>query len=95
LALWQAKALAEKNMRDLLAQREQAERNVIIFWEAIPQTFILLCIFYAFNSIKFFLQRLAETLDADVKRWSSGKEGNLRALLSTLQYVWFILLASF
>ncbi|OWM66388.1 hypothetical protein CDL15_Pgr013605 [Punica granatum] len=53
-----AKALAEKNMRDLLAQREQAERN-----------------------------RLAETLDADVKRWSSGKEGNLRALLSTLQYI--------
>ncbi|KAI9166202.1 hypothetical protein LWI28_027911 [Acer negundo] len=53
-----AKALAEKNMRDLLVQREQTERN-----------------------------RLAETLDADVKRWSSGKEGNLRALLSTLQYI--------
>ncbi|MCD7459745.1 hypothetical protein HAX54_041855 [Datura stramonium] len=53
-----AKALAEKNMRDLQAQREQAERN-----------------------------RLAETLDAEVKRWSSGKEGNLRALLSTLQYI--------
>ncbi|GMJ07915.1 AUXILIN-LIKE4 [Hibiscus trionum] len=53
-----AKALEEKNMRDLLAQREQAERN-----------------------------RVAETLDADVKRWSSGKEGNLRALLSTLQYI--------
>lgn len=53
-----AKALAEKNMRDLQAQREKAERN-----------------------------RLAETLDAEVKRWSSGKEGNLRALLSTLQYI--------
>ncbi|KAK4781101.1 hypothetical protein SAY87_017207 [Trapa incisa] len=53
-----AKALAEKNMRDLLVQKEQAERS-----------------------------RLAETLDADVKRWSSGKEGNLRALLSTLQYI--------
>ncbi|KAF5736021.1 Chaperone DnaJ-domain superfamily protein putative isoform 1 [Tripterygium wilfordii] len=53
-----AKALAEKNMRDLLAQREQMERN-----------------------------RLAESLDADVRRWSSGKEGNLRALLSTLQYI--------
>ncbi|KAJ1420765.1 DnaJ domain containing protein, partial [Sesbania bispinosa] len=53
-----AKALEEKNMRDLLAQREQAERN-----------------------------RLAETLDAEVRRWSSGKEGNLRALLSTLQYI--------
>ncbi|CAL5334786.1 unnamed protein product [Camellia sinensis] len=53
-----AKALVEKNMRDLLAQREQAERN-----------------------------RLAEALDAEVKRWSSGKEANLRALLSTLQYI--------
>ncbi|KAL2527899.1 Chaperone DnaJ-domain superfamily protein [Forsythia ovata] len=53
-----AKALAEKNMRDLLAQREQEERN-----------------------------RVAETLDVEVKRWSSGKEGNLRALLSTLQYI--------
>ncbi|XP_041021982.1 LOW QUALITY PROTEIN: auxilin-like protein 1 [Juglans microcarpa x Juglans regia] len=53
-----AKALAEKNMRDVLAQKEQAERN-----------------------------RLAVSLDADVKRWSSGKEWNLRALLSTLQYI--------
>ncbi|XP_059637643.1 auxilin-like protein 1 [Cornus florida] len=53
-----AKALAEKNKRDLRAQKEQAERN-----------------------------RLAEVLDADVKRWSNGKEGNLRALLSTLQYI--------
>ncbi|VAH77778.1 unnamed protein product [Triticum turgidum subsp. durum] len=31
--------------------------------------------------------RLAEFLDPEVKRWSNGKEGNLRALLSTLQYV--------
>ncbi|KAK4346861.1 hypothetical protein RND71_033200 [Anisodus tanguticus] len=53
-----AKALAEKNMRDLQAQREQVERN-----------------------------KLSDTLDAEVKRWSSGKEGNLRALLSTLQYI--------
>ncbi|XP_074567782.1 uncharacterized protein LOC141824396 [Curcuma longa] len=53
-----AKALAEKNLRDVLAQREQAERN-----------------------------RLAEYLDPDIKRWSNGKEGNLRALLSTLHYI--------
>ncbi|XP_057785814.1 auxilin-like protein 1 isoform X1 [Salvia miltiorrhiza] len=53
-----AKALAEKNTRDLLAQKEQAERS-----------------------------RLAESLDADIKRWATGKEGNLRALLSTLQYI--------
>ncbi|GJR40107.1 auxilin-like protein 1 [Tanacetum coccineum] len=53
-----AKALAEKNTRDLVAQKEQAERN-----------------------------RLAEVLDAEVKRWCSGKQGNLRALLSTLQYI--------
>lgn len=31
--------------------------------------------------------RCADALDAQVKRWSSGKEGNLRALLSTLQYI--------
>ncbi|KAL5227137.1 hypothetical protein ABZP36_015402 [Zizania latifolia] len=53
-----AKALEEKNMRDMLAQREQTERH-----------------------------RLAEFLDPEVKRWSNGKEGNLRALLSTLQYI--------
>ncbi|XP_063935298.1 auxilin-related protein 1-like [Daucus carota subsp. sativus] len=32
-------------------------------------------------------KRLAESLDAEFKRWSIGKEGNLRALLSTLQYI--------
>ncbi|CAH9087061.1 unnamed protein product [Cuscuta epithymum] len=31
--------------------------------------------------------RLAEALDIELKRWSCGKEGNLRALLSTLQYI--------
>ncbi|KAJ0229661.1 hypothetical protein HA466_0314640 [Hirschfeldia incana] len=53
-----AKALAEKNDRDLQVQREQAEKN-----------------------------RIGETLDVEIKRWGAGKEGNLRALLSTLQYV--------
>ncbi|KAI3786849.1 hypothetical protein L1987_40867 [Smallanthus sonchifolius] len=53
-----AKALAEKNQRDLQSQREQEERN-----------------------------RISETLDVEIKRWAAGKEGNLRALLSTLQYV--------
>ncbi|KAH9616004.1 hypothetical protein KSS87_017143 [Heliosperma pusillum] len=53
-----AKALAEKNARDLEAQREQAERH-----------------------------RISDTLDVEIKRWAAGKEGNLRALLSTLQYV--------
>ncbi|XP_018484369.1 auxilin-related protein 2 isoform X2 [Raphanus sativus] len=53
-----AKALAEKNDRDLQVQREQAEKN-----------------------------RIGETLDVEIKRWGAGKEANLRALLSTLQYV--------
>ncbi|XP_010532937.1 PREDICTED: auxilin-related protein 2-like [Tarenaya hassleriana] len=53
-----AKALAEKNERDLQAQKEQAERH-----------------------------RISETLDVEIKRWALGKEGNLRAMLSTLQYV--------
>ena len=47
-------------------------------------------------------QRIGETLDAEIKRWAAGKEGNLRALLSTLQYVcthinlcnWIISIAS-
>ncbi|KAL5982756.1 hypothetical protein ACLOJK_016832 [Asimina triloba] len=53
-----AKALAEKNERDMQTQRDQAERH-----------------------------RISETLDVEIKRWAAGKEGNLRALLSTLQYV--------
>ncbi|XP_073009007.1 auxilin-related protein 1-like [Typha latifolia] len=53
-----AKALAEKNERDMQTQKEQAERH-----------------------------RIGETLDFEVKRWAAGKEGNLRALLSTLQYI--------
>ncbi|KAK9988541.1 hypothetical protein SO802_028780 [Lithocarpus litseifolius] len=57
---FRAKALAEKNERDLQTQREQADRHWIV-----------------------------ETLDAEIKRWASGKEGNLRALLSTMQYVCF------
>ncbi|CAN4099703.1 unnamed protein product [Withania somnifera] len=31
--------------------------------------------------------RLSETLNYDIKRWATGKEGNLRALLSSLQHV--------
>ncbi|KAL3334824.1 hypothetical protein AABB24_031174 [Solanum stoloniferum] len=31
--------------------------------------------------------RLADTLNYDIKRWATGKEGNLRALLSSLQHV--------
>lgn len=93
LALFQAKALAEKNMRDLLAQREQAERNVRIFLNTEEDSGIAYFVFLidCFGSNIFF-QRLAETLDADVRRWSSGKEGNLRALLSTLQYVCVVFL---
>ncbi|KAE8772777.1 Auxilin-related protein 2 [Hordeum vulgare] len=53
-----AKALAEKNERDMNVQREQAERD-----------------------------RISESLDFEIKRWAAGKEGNLRALLSTMQYV--------
>lgn len=50
------------------------------------------CIFCVYQrlpaDIHFFLwQRIAETLDFEIKRWAAGKEGNLRALLSTLQYV--------
>ncbi|GAV71928.1 DnaJ domain-containing protein [Cephalotus follicularis] len=32
-------------------------------------------------------RRLADTLDFEIKRWAAGKEGNMRALLSSLQQV--------
>lgn len=32
-------------------------------------------------------QRISETVDAEIKRWATGKEGNMRALLSSLQIV--------
>ncbi|TKY74235.1 Auxilin-related protein 1 [Spatholobus suberectus] len=32
-------------------------------------------------------QKIADTADVQIKRWAAGKEGNMRALLSTLQYV--------
>ena len=40
-------------------------------------------------------QMIAETVDIEIKRWAAGKEGNMRALLSSLQYVCscFLLLA--
>jgi len=87
---FQAKALAEKNMRDMLAQREQAEKHVrlLVIRKLKNLQFLnnLFCMDFSF----FLVQRLAEFLDPEVKRWSNGKEGNLRALLSTLQYVGFI-----
>ena len=33
------------------------------------------------------LQRAGDMLDAEIKKWAAGKQGNVRALLSTLQYV--------
>ncbi|ONL96184.1 hypothetical protein ZEAMMB73_Zm00001d028489 [Zea mays] len=33
------------------------------------------------------VKRIGDTLDFEIKRWSTGKQGNLRALLSTLQYI--------
>lgn len=43
--------------------------------------------FHLYDPDLVWLQRIAETLDIEVRRWAAGKEGNLRALLSTLQYV--------
>jgi hypothetical protein len=31
--------------------------------------------------------RIGDTLDFEIKRWSTGKQGNLHAFLLTLQYV--------
>ncbi|KAF4369752.1 hypothetical protein F8388_018809 [Cannabis sativa] len=88
----QAKALEEKNQRDLQYQREQAERHVkfLFFCSSffISVSFLgaeYICDDMLLESID--TQRIAETLDVEIKRWAAGKEGNLRALLSTMQYV--------
>ncbi|KAK9134982.1 hypothetical protein Syun_014312 [Stephania yunnanensis] len=72
-----AKAVAEKNQRDLQAQMEQAERHVN---QMDPSVLIT-------DISSLYIGLIAESLDAEIKRWAAGKEGNLRALLSTLQYV--------
>lgn len=48
-------------------------------------------VFHKFNLGLVRLQRISETLDFEIKRWAAGKEGNLRALLSTMQYVRLII----
>lgn len=39
------------------------------------------------TSSYFFVQRISETLDGEIKLWATGKEGNLRALISSLHLV--------
>ena len=34
-------------------------------------------------------QRISESVDVEIRRWATGKEGNMRALLSSLQIVSF------
>jgi hypothetical protein len=47
-----------------------------------------LCLVFLFNHHTYSgFQRIGGTLDVEIRRWGAGKEGNLRALLSTLQYV--------
>ena len=103
--IFQAKALAEKNERDMQTQRDQAERHVSVLiigsffsWRrgCSLELDILNYRIILFRPFPFFhlsycslncCQRIAETLDIEIKRWAAGKEANLRALLSTLQYV--------
>lgn len=75
--------MAEKNERDLQSQREQEERHVSIL---LFNNIYLLCLIYFLN-INIISQRIGGALDTEIKRWAAGREGNLRALLSSLQYV--------
>lgn len=69
----------------IFLHREKEKREMYEHYTALDILFY--CLMSPIISYKVFMQRVAETLDAEVKRWSSGKQGNLRALLSTLQYV--------
>lgn len=95
----QARAVADLNQRDFQTQHEQEEKRVSIH-------LLYTTLAYKYNShlgqiqslgwfnLSFvsFDQRIAESLDVDIKRWAAGKEGNMRALLSSLQYVSFLVL---
>lgn len=96
---FQARAVADLNQRDFLTQHEQEEKRVSIQ--------LLYCVLtysckshlgyiqrFGWSNANFvcFDQRIAESLDIDIKRWAAGKEGNMRALLSSLQYVCLLVL---
>ncbi|KAK8939845.1 Auxilin-related protein 1 [Platanthera guangdongensis] len=73
-------------MRDLLAQKEQAERNVRAITSCLFDLYnVGLAVLSEHLLPQIWFQRLAESLDAEVKRWSNGKEGNLRALLNHIK----------
>lgn len=39
------------------------------------------------HNYAYCFQSIAGVREAEIKQWAAGKEGNLRALLSTMQYV--------
>jgi len=39
--------------------------------------------------VNLAFQRISETVDTEIRRWATGKEGNMRALLSSLHIVSF------
>lgn len=73
-----------ETLDSLFASKEQDNIDHRIFEGVFIYCHLLV---YLPNYNLSIFQRIAETLDIEIKRWAAGKEGNLRALLSTLQYV--------
>ncbi|PWA95227.1 dnaJ domain-containing protein [Artemisia annua] len=83
-----AKALAEKNQRDLQNQKEQEERQGQLCRPPIILNMISHHLNWRWMGTNLSSSlRVSVTLDVEIKRWAAGKEGNLRSMLSSLQYV--------
>lgn len=81
LACWDSvrKIVPSSRIWDTCKLQSWGFRGSILFW------------LFNYHILNHGFQRIGETLDVEIKRWGAGKEGNLRALLSTLQYVCHIL----
>lgn len=83
-------AVREKVQRDAAVLQEQAERDVSILLLDMMATGGRLAMGGGGDGKGgggVGVQRAGDMLDAEIKKWAAGKQGNVRALLSTLQYV--------
>ncbi|KAG6774259.1 hypothetical protein POTOM_021611 [Populus tomentosa] len=84
-------AVADMNQRDLQTLHEQEERRVSKFRVAMTCNAFSGIFVYCLYKLLVFLHhmhnRIADKMDVQIKHWAAGKEGNMRALLSSLQHV--------
>ncbi|WZZ07181.1 hypothetical protein YC2023_093102 [Brassica napus] len=79
LARWEREQIIKDRMEKAIAYMNNRDHQIQIEQE---ERSVSGCCFF----IDIFT-RISETLDAEIKLWAAGKEGNLRALISSLHLV--------